>query len=180
MSARSRRATSVPTATSTHARLAWSGASSRPITTFPGTASSAPTGRFPRDSRNESCCALHRRRHRHRRTPRTPRHGRDPGLADRRSLEIHLHDRNHDRRSTRPRPLPRHRPPDRQLPRRHRRSQVGLHHRRPTHHAPYHRPIAARQPAQHRITPADAERGIPRDGAHEHSGVHRRAQPSPF
>ncbi len=91
-----------------------------------------------------------RRRHSHRRRRGAPRHGRDPGLADRRSLEIHLHDRDHRRRSTWSRPLRRLGSPDRQLPRRHRRPQMGLHHRRPTHHAAHHRPIAARRTtAQH-------------------------------
>jgi len=55
----------------------------------------------------DRCRPFRVRRHRHRRRRRTPRHSRDPGLADRGSLEI---------TPTRPRsPVPKHSAPDRYL-----------------------------------------------------------------
>jgi hypothetical protein len=81
-----------------------------------------------------------RRKKGRRRPPSTKtktRHGTTAIRAwpNRRSLEIHLHHRDHEHPRTRPGSLSGHRPPDGQLPRRRRRSEVGLHDRRPPHHA---------------------------------------------
>ena len=108
--------------------------------------------------------SVRRRRDRRRRGRDASRDRRDPRLADRPRVEVHVHDRGprHDR--ARRGPVRGHGPPDGQLPRRHRRAEVGLHRRRRPDHAGW-------------SSPRDDRAGDPDRGPHRQARARQRRHP---